>query len=107
MSSDFDGIRKVLKASQNDLDDAIFFLSKEYSNQSEERKSLNRSIVTQNKMTKEIYAYLERLFRIADAHRLQMVALYESIMSLPGVKDNEQLQKEIRARFQAVKGTQF
>lgn len=70
-------------------------------------KSANRTFVNQNNVMKEIYAYLERLFRIADAHRLQMIALYESIMSLPEVQANEQLQKDIRARFQEVKDTQF
>jgi septal ring factor EnvC (AmiA/AmiB activator) len=107
MSSDFDDIRRELKASQNDLDEANSFLLKQYPRQSEERKSLNRSLVAQNKVTKEIYVYLERLFRIAEAHRLQMSALYESIMSLPEVKASEELQKEIRARFQAVRDTQL
>ncbi|MDQ3969375.1 MAG: hypothetical protein M3275_13390 [Thermoproteota archaeon] len=107
MSSDFDGIRKVLKASQNDLDEANFFLSKEYPHQSEERKSANRAFVVQNKVIKEIYVYLERLFRITDAHRLQMIALYESIMSIPEVQANEQLRDQIKSRFTAVKDTQF
>lgn len=107
MSSDFDGIRKVLKASQNDLDEANFFLSKEYPDQSEERKSANREFVIQNKVTKEIYVYLERLFRIVDAHRLQMIALYESIMSIPEVQANEQLRNQIKSRFAGVKDTQF
>jgi hypothetical protein len=107
MSSDFDGIRREIKASQNDVDEANSFLSKEYPNQSEDKKSAHQLFVSQNKVIKEIYVYLERLFRIADAHGLQMNALYESIMSLPEVKANEHLQNEIRARFQAVKDTQF
>jgi hypothetical protein len=69
---------------------------------SEERKSVNRLLVSQNKVVKEVYFYLERLFRIANDHRLQMSALYESIMSLPEVQANEQLQKDIKARFQEV-----
>jgi hypothetical protein len=77
-------------------------LSKEHPNQSEERKSVNRLLVSQNKVIKEVYFYLERLFRIANDHRLQMSALYESIMSLPEVQANEQLQKDIKARFQEV-----
>src|SRR5215203_6001528 len=93
MSSDFNDIRRELKAFQNDLDEANFFLSKKHPRQSEERKSLNRSLVTQNKVTKEIYVYLERLFRITYAHLLQMIDLYESIMSLPEVQANEQYKK--------------
>ena len=96
-----------LKPPKTDLDEANSFLSKEYHWQSEDRKSANRGFATQNKVMKEIYVYLERLFRIANAHRGQMIALYESIMSLPEVKANEQLQKDIKARFQAVKDMQF
>jgi hypothetical protein len=36
MSSNFDDIMKELRASQRDIDEAYGFLSKEYSNQSEE-----------------------------------------------------------------------
>jgi hypothetical protein len=104
MSSDFDGIRK---ASQNDLDEFSSFLSREYPNQSEDRKSTNRLFVTQNNVIREVYVYLERLFRIAHAHRLQMIALYESIMSIPEVQANEQLRDQIKSRFKAVKDTQF
>jgi hypothetical protein len=107
MSSDFEEIRKEIKASRDDIDEANFFLSKVYPEQSEDRKSANRLIVSQNKVIMEIYVYLERLFRIADAQRLQMTALYESIMSIPEVKANEKLQNEIRSRFQAVKDMQF
>jgi hypothetical protein len=106
MSSELDDIMNELKASQNELDEANFFLSKEYPNQSADRKSVNRSLVSHNNIMKEIYFYLERLFRITNAHRLQMIELYESIMSLPEVKENEQLQKDIRARFQAVRDKQ-
>lgn len=106
MSSDFDDIMKELRASQRDIDEASGFLSKEYPNQSEERKSVNRLLVSHNKVVKEVYFYLERLFRIANAHQFQMSALYESIMSLPEVQTNEQLQKDITARFEAVKDTQ-
>jgi hypothetical protein len=102
MSSDLDDIMKELRASQRDIDEANGFLSKEHPNQSEERKSVNRLLVSQNKVVKEVYFYLERLFRIANDHRLQMSALYESIMSLPEVQANEQLQKDIKARFQEV-----
>jgi hypothetical protein len=102
MSSDLDDIMKELRASQRDIDEANGFLSKEHPNQSEERKSVNRLLVSQNKVIKEVYFYLERLFRIANDHRLQMSALYESIMSLPEVQANEQLQKDIKARFQEV-----
>jgi hypothetical protein len=105
MSSGFDDIMKELRASQRDIDEANGFLSKEYPNQSEERKSVNRLLVSHNKVVKEVYAYLERLFRIANAHHGQMTALYESIMSLPEVQANEQLQRDIRARFQTVKDT--
>ncbi|MDQ3967970.1 MAG: hypothetical protein M3275_06195 [Thermoproteota archaeon] len=106
MSSDFDDIMKGLRASKRDIDEANGFLSKEYHNQSEERKSVNRLLVSQNKVVKELYVYLERLFRIANAHHCQMIALYESIISLPEVQANERLQKDIKARFQAVKDTQ-
>jgi hypothetical protein len=82
-------------------------LSKEHPNQSEERKSVNRLLVSQNKVVKEVYFYLERLFRITNDHRIQMSALYESIMSLPEVQANEQLQNQIKARFTEVKDTQF
>jgi hypothetical protein len=102
MSSDLDDIMKEPRASQRDIDEANGFLSKEHPNQSEERKSVNRLLVSQNKVIKEVYFYLERLFRIANDHRLQMSALYESIMSLPEVQANEQLQKDIKARFQEV-----
>jgi hypothetical protein len=100
MSSGFDDIMKELRASQRDIDEANGFLSKEYPNQSEERKSVNRLLVSHNKVVKEVYAYLERLFRIANAHHGQMTALNELIMSLPEVQANEQLQRDIRARFQ-------
>jgi hypothetical protein len=107
MSSDFNDISRELKAFQNDLDEANFFLSKNTHVKVKREKSLNRSLVTQDKVTKEIYVYLERLFRITYAHLLQMIDLYESIMSLPEVQANEQLQKDIRARFQAARDTQF
>jgi hypothetical protein len=107
MSSEFDDIMRELRGSQNDIDAAIGYLSKESPYQSEERKSANRAFVVHDKVIKEIYFYLERLFRIANAHQLQMTALYESIMSLPEVQANEQLQKDIRARFQAARDTQF
>jgi hypothetical protein len=62
MSSDFDDIMKELRYSREILMRANGFLSKEYFNQSEERKSVNRLLVSQNNIVKEVYAYLEGSF---------------------------------------------
>jgi hypothetical protein len=102
MSSELNDIMKELKGSQNDLDYSIRFLSREHPHLSEERQSTNRLIATNQKVIKEIYFYLERLFRIANAHRVQMTSLYDSIMLIPEVQVNEKLQMEIKARFESV-----
>jgi hypothetical protein len=39
---------------------------------------------------------------MARAHHLQIRALHGSIMSLPVVKENKELQKEIKARFDEI-----
>jgi hypothetical protein len=106
MTSELDDIRKELRGYRNELDEANIFLSKEYHWQNDDRKSANRTFVVHNKVMKEVFFHLERLFRIAEAHRLQMTALYESIMSLPEVQADEKLREKIRERFQEVKDKQ-
>jgi peptidoglycan hydrolase CwlO-like protein len=49
-----------------------------------------------------IYRHLDEISKMARAHHLQIRALHESIMSLPVVKENKKLQKEIKARFDEI-----
>ena len=106
MSSEFDDIIKELRGYRNDLDAAISFLSNEDPRLSDDRRSLNQRFAGQDKIFKDVFFHLERLFRIAGSHRLQIIELYESIMSLPEVQTNPQLQQKIRDRFEAVKDKQ-
>ena len=102
MSSDLDDIINELKISQRELQEAHDMLVKPYPNLSKEKQSTNQSLAVQDLVMKELYIYVERLYRIVNAHSLHIKALYESIMSLPEVKTNEKLKEQIKARFDAM-----
>jgi hypothetical protein len=103
MSSDIDDIIKGFKGYQKELDEAIYFYSSENPQLTKEEIGINRRFANQDKIMKEVFYHLERLFRISNSHRLQIMELYESIMSLPEVKADQELHQKIKDRFEAVK----